>query len=104
MALEATVGCHSEERVPRLGTEERLIFGMLEALDWNCPNYGWRCPERRGVWNALRGVSETDLKAFLWDHREVVLAANILPPSFIGLVDGTFDFLKEGDGERTGGV
>lgn len=92
-ALEATAGCHSEMRVPLAGSEERLAFALLEAIDYNCPDYGWTCPERKAFFNVLRGVSVRDMQSLLRAHADAVLNMKIAPPSVIGMMAGAFDFL-----------
>lgn len=97
-ALEASAGCHTEAggaAAPAAG-EERLIFALLEAVDFECPVYAWNCSGR--VSGALAGVSLADVQAFLREHRTAVLASRVAPPSWRGLLSGTFDFLREEQG------
>lgn len=93
--MEASAGCHGEfnhNQIPAPGKPERLIYGLLEAVDFCCPDYDWGCPRRD-----LRcsGVTLAELHALLRDHREEVLTADIAPPSWLGVLAGAFEFLQE---------
>ena len=73
--------------------EEKLIFALLEMLDFECYDYP-SCP-------AQPTPSKEEIKQFLLDHREAVASAKISPPTMLGMLAGTFDFLEE---EELGGA
>jgi len=73
--------------------EEKLIFALLEMLDFECYKYP-SCPTQPTP-------SRNEIEQFLLDHKEEVLNAKIDPPSLLGLMAGTFDFLvKEKEVEK----
>ena len=65
--------------------EERLIFALLEILDFEC--YKFKDAP------CYPGVSKEQIEQFLLDHRQEVKNAEIDPPSYLGLLCGVFDFL-----------
>jgi len=88
VVLERT-GTHSKffgSEVPENG-DERLVYGLLEILDFKCLEHGCYAG----------GITEDEVKGFLLNHKEEVRDMNIDPPSFLGIVTGVFDFLKEGE-------
>lgn len=93
-ALESCAGCHAGSGGSAAPAgENRLLFGILEAIDFECPTFDWGCPGR-GAGKSLAGISLADLRAFLTEHREAVLASGCPPPSWIGVMAGSFDFLE----------
>jgi len=72
--------------------EERLIFALLEILDFACYKYV-DAP-------CYPGVPKEQIEQFLLDHKEEVMKAKIDPPSILGLLAGVFDFLFEGEEVR----
>ena len=73
--------------------EEKLIFALLEMLDFECYDYP-SCP-------AQPTPSKEEIKQFLLNHREAVASAKIDLPTMLGTLAGTFDFLEE---EELGGA
>jgi len=63
--------------------EQRLYYGLLEILDFECCKYG----------DEPEGVTEEDIKQFLLEHKQYINAEAL--PSFMGLVAGTFNFLGD---------
>ena len=76
-------GRHSDEKVPE-SEDEKLYFGMLEILDFQCVNYG----------EAPKGITEAQIKEYLLEHKEEVRKLKVIP-SYMGLLCGTFNFLIE---------
>ncbi len=76
-------GLHSKN-APKEGDTERLVFGLLEILDFECNKY-----------EDFSGISDDEIKAFLLDHKAEVLALDIEPSSYIGLMCGIFSFLTD---------
>lgn len=92
----AMAGHHARHYNPkvRIGEtlEERLIFALLEILDFECYLYK-DAP-------CYPGVSKEEIERFLLDHKQEVENAKIDPPSYLGLLCGVFDFLLK---EERGG-
>jgi len=68
-----------------LGDEEKLVFALLESLDFQCYQYS-DCPLNVGL-------SEEEIKQFLLKHRKDILKMKIPLPSALGALTGVFDFL-----------
>lgn len=83
-----------EEVLERMTEEEKLVFGLLEMLDYECYKYP-HAP--------CCILTEDEIKSFLLKHREKVLKMSILPPSMLGVACGVFDFLIEEDNEQNTG-
>jgi hypothetical protein len=81
-AWVARAGCHSNNKVPE-DLHERLAFALLEAIDFNCWEYG-DAPDD--------GMTIEDAKQWLYKNKE--LANRCPPPSFLGLIGSKFDFLN----------
>lgn len=94
-ALDATAGCHTvyPAEVPLPMTEERLLYGFLEAVDSECPSYLWTCPGRCPFQQVLVPTSMEDLQQFMREHRDLFLAQQ--PVTYLGLIGGVYDFLTE---------
>ena len=78
-AALAAAGRHSMASPPP-DDDQRLLFALLEMVDWECPKYG-----------------DTDLtmetiQSFLLRHRHAALALPE-PPSFLGMFAGAYSFL-----------
>ena len=80
-AIRNRAGCHSIGEVPK-DEEQRLYFGLLEIIDFQCCVYG----------DAPEGVTEEDVKAYLIEHKDKIKCE---PPSFLGMLTGAFNFLWE---------
>ena len=72
--------------------EERLIFALLEILDFQC--YEFKDAP------CYPGVSKEEIEQFLLDHKKEVENAKIDPPSYLGLLCGVFNFLLEKEEKR----
>ena len=84
----ARAGCHSTSSVP-VTEDERLVFAVLEALDFECWKYG----------DAPDGITVEQAKQWLVDNKETIRNMSIEPPSYLGAMCGVYDFLnapKEG--------
>jgi len=63
--------------------EQRLYFGLLEAIAYECWKYK----------DAPEGITEDEVKAFLKAHRKAIRTeAN---PDYVSLFLGKFDFLRD---------
>lgn len=85
VALEAAfarAGHHSKEAVPE-DREQRIYFGLLEILDFQCIKY-----------KDFTLATEKEIKEYLYKHRDNIKCS---PPSYIGLLVGAFNFLVDGD-------
>lgn len=69
--------------------DEKLIFSLLEMLDYQCYKFDYYCNI---------GLSEEDIKSFLLEHKNEVLNMNIPPPSLLGVIVGEYSFLQNGEG------
>ena len=76
-------GVHSDEAIPE-DERHRLIFALLEAIDFQCFEFG-DCPKE---------PSEKEIKIFLKDNKEEILKS-INPPSYLGALGGAFNFLLD---------
>jgi len=65
--------------------EERLIFSLLEMLDFECFNYNSNCNI---------GLTKEEIKDFLLLNKDKALKLKSYP-SGLGLLCGVYDFLKE---------
>ena len=84
--LEKTLdhaGEHSTEPPP-VDEEKRLVFALLEILDFDCCDYG-----------CYTELSPEEIKKFLLKHKKAVLEMEIPPPSALGAMLGVFSFLLE---------
>ncbi len=88
-ALLRDAGCHSETTAPT-ERDERLQFATLEAIDWNCPHYDWSCSGRGDGYD---GLTTDMLEAAAKESHTNGIECE--PPSFMGLLAGTFSFLDE---------
>lgn len=66
---------------------EKIAFALMEICDFQCYNFQNS--------NCNPNISENKIKKFLKKHKKFVLNANIDPPSYLGLLSGSFDFLKD---------
>lgn len=64
--------------------ESRLVFALLEILDYEC----CKC-------DCYPYLTEEEIKKFLLDHRDEVLKLRIPPPSYLGVLVGVYNFLFE---------
>ena len=83
-----------EEVLERMTEEEKLVFGLLEMLDYECYEYP-HAP--------CCILSEEEIKSFLLKHKKKIMGMSIPPPSMLGVVCGVFDFLLEGENKGTDG-
>lgn len=83
-AIKERAGVHSAmgQPVPE-EPEKRLLYGLLEILDFECCKYG----------DAPEGVTEEDIKQYLLEHKDEI--SNDCVSSFVGLFCGVFSFLGE---------
>ena len=85
----AMAGHHARVFNPRVRIgetrEERLIFALLEILDFEC--YKFKDAP------CYPGVPKEQIEQFLLDHKKEVMKAKIDPPSILGLLAGAYDFL-----------
>ena len=86
----AAAGRHSLNGVPE-DTDDRLLFALLEMLDYECCKYG----------DAPATLTTEGIQSFLLRHKERV-GKLPEPPSYLGLCCGVCDFLapneaKSGD-------
>ena len=73
-------GLHSTQPLPE-DREQRIYYGMLEAIGWACFKYG----------DAPQGVTEEQVKNYLIQHKDRIKAST--NPDFLALLAGAFDFL-----------
>lgn len=66
------------------GKTERLAFGLLEIIDFECNKYG-----------DFEGINDEEIKSFLKTHKNEVNQLEIEPPSYLGLLCGVLNFLEE---------
>jgi len=83
----ANAGRHSQELVPGL-EGDKLLFALLEILDFECCKYG----------DAYPTLTEDAIRTFVLCHRQKVLALPS-PPSYLGVLTGSFSFLCEDESE-----
>lgn len=88
-ALLADAGCHSSEEVPT-DEAERLQFAILEAIDFGCPTFDWKCPGRGAGYD---GLTMGMLKAAA--KEAATNGIDVPPPSYLGLLTGAFAFLTK---------
>lgn len=77
-------GTHSMEKVP-VGEDERLVFALLEAIDFECWKYG----------DGPTSPSLDEAKAWLRENWPIIKEMSFPPPSFMGLFGGSFSFLTD---------
>ena len=82
-------GVHSLNPVPS-STEERLVFALLEMIDFNCFKYG----------DVPEGLTREETIKFLKKHRTKILDMKMYPPSYLGLLAGAYNFLWENDSDE----
>ena len=76
-------GVHQSLGQPAPDSEEdRLLYGLMEILDFECLKYG-----------DYDGLTQDQIKDFLVQHKDSL--TNIHIPSFIGLMAGAFGFLEQ---------
>lgn len=91
-----TSDCHPgmiSSPVPPEGTIERTVWALLEVIDFDCDNYDYTCPGRRGHEKPANMPTKEEIKKVLGRHKEEIGNMEIAPPSMIGLFSGQFDFL-----------
>lgn len=79
-------GTHSKANISGYSEDEKLVFAVLEAIDFSCWKYG-DAPQD--------GIHEETAKAWLKENRKAVKAMKIEPPSYMGMMAGAFNFLDE---------
>ena len=79
-----SAGKHASHPLPR-SREQRIYFGMFEAIGWECFKYG----------DAPKGVTEEQIKDYLIQHKDRIKVEAM--SDYLALAAGTFDFLKEVD-------
>lgn len=79
--VQARAGTHSRRGVPT-DPEQRLYFGLLEILDWDCIPEG----------DAPQTLTEAGAKRFLYQRKDRIKCPL---PSYLGLFAGVFDFLDD---------
>ena len=82
------MGSYTKEMVGQLDGDQRRVLGLLEAIDFGC----W---EASPYCIPIGNNTEDDVKQYLVEHKKVVNSLPV-PPSMLGLIAGTFDFLNEG--------
>lgn len=81
----ARAGIHSEN-APKDGTpNEKLVFAVLEAIDFSCWKQG----------DAPEDLTQDQAKDWLVANKTIVRTMNIQPPSYLGLMAGAFNFLAK---------
>jgi hypothetical protein len=65
---------------------ERLIFALLEIIDFGCCDYNSFC-------NPL--IPEDEIKNLLIKHKNEVVNARIDLPSYTGVLTGVYDFIMD---------
>ena len=75
---------HDNRKIIPTDKQGRLFFSLLEILDWQCVKYK----------DAPAGLTEESIESFLKRHAEDVLKLPE-PPSYIGVLAGRFNFLRE---------
>ena len=75
-------GLHSSQLLPE-DREQRVYYGMLEAIGWECFKYG----------DAPQGGTEEQVKNYLIQHKDRIKAGT--NPDFLSLLAGTFNFLLD---------
>lgn len=85
-SIKDRAGVHSTSSVP-VNDEQRLYFGMLEILDYECVKYE----------DAPAGITEEDIKEYLIVHKDSITCE---PSSYLGVLGGRFDFLYSGETEN----
>ena len=73
---------HSEE-LPPSDEVGKVIFRLLEMIDFNCFKYGDN-----------QGMDENEVRCFLKTHSQEIFGMNIKPTSSIGLLSGVFNFMQ----------
>lgn len=73
--------------IPPESGDERLVFALLEEIDFECPKYGD---------SAFASCDE--MREFLLPFRDAIQEMRFEPPSYVGLMAGAFDFLLKEKG------
>lgn len=88
IAVVHNAGAHSGEAVPEDETQ-RLYFGLLEIIDFECEKFGFRCdmnlaraPEPYSEYNRDTVIS------FLREHRDEIKGPL---PSYLGMLAGAYN-------------
>ena len=79
------IGTHSNADTSKYSPDEKLVFAVLEGIDFQCWKYG-DAPED--------GTTEEIAKTWLKENKSLVSAMKIEPPSYLGAFAGVLDFLK----------
>ena len=80
---ELQVVYHSNEAQPN-DECAKVAFRLLEMIDFQCFQYGDN-----------QGIDEEEAKAFLVRNRDEELEMEMPPTSYMGLMAGVFNFLRE---------
>ena len=83
------MGVYTREMIGKLNGDQRRVLGLLEAIDFGCWEASPSCI-------TLGNNTEDEVKQYLVEHKQVVNSLPV-PPSMLGVLAGTFDFLYEGE-------
>jgi hypothetical protein len=81
----ARIGTHSDADTSKYSADEKLVFSVLEAIDFECWKYG----------DAPSEPTQEQAKQWLTENRAAVREMKIEPPSYLGAFAGVLDFLAE---------